>query len=816
MTEQNKESNLHEISSSANIKNLGWVQDFPFKSVLSFKYLIEFWEKEAQSSNKIKAALAGKVLDEVSKVPEIREPIKDLSFIESNTDLIDMLMSVIYPPAQWNRQVSASCIPFQFKTFYSTPIYKTILDPDGNFNIHSMNIDEKEALFGKILSAYLIIFRNYYGIKLKARHPVVAKLRDQSTGLYIYYNIVIDPSFVKPVNTGEIPKLSEEDKNRLLKDPTNLKLWMKLIPPEKFEFHGFVTYTAVNINDQEIISSLKNDLIEKKAIFSPERISSIEEKLRSLFKTPKLRVGLAAIPKDWSLMAEYGRKIGSSFILSDICSEDCAEVQKSVYSKVYKDGKPVIIEDLEKCEFKTRIERKILQQGIRNILIAPLFYQDEPIGILELGSPNPGDINPLNSVKVKEILSLFAVAVKRSMEEFESEIQKVVKENCTAIHPIVEWKFRREAVKVLMKKEDHRKLYQMEPIVFENVYPLYGLTDIRDSSENRNKAIQNDLIEHLNLSGNILKAADELKPLPLFKEINFKINKFIKKVKLSLSSADEISINEFLQNEIEPAFGHIRNYSADLDEKITGYFSSLDPILHAYYVQRKDYEESVALINETISNFLDEAQTDAQKMYPHYFEKYKSDGVEHSIYIGNSLVEDGKFDMIYLRNLRLWQLMTMCGIARKLENLKKELKTPLESSHLILAQNNPLSIRFRFDEKKFDVDGTYNLRYEIMKKRIDKALIKGTKERLTQPGKIAIIFSQPREAKEYKRYFEYLGESGYLENKIEELEVEDLQGVYGLKALRVKVNTASGQERIKAREISRSIKQLEDLVNDPV
>jgi hypothetical protein len=356
----------------------------------------------------------------------------------------------------------------------------------------------------------------------------------------------------------------------------------------------------------------------------------------------------------------------------------------------------------------------------------------------------------------------------------------------------------------------------MEPVVFENVYPLYALTDIRDSSENRNKAIQTDLAEHLNLSKKILKAADEFKPLPILKEMNSKINKFIKKIGVSLNSADEISINEFLQNEIEPAFEHIKNYNEDLNERINRYFNSLDPLLHAFYVKRKEYEESVALINETISNYLDEAQLDAQKMYPHYFEKYKSDGVEHSIYIGNSLIEDREYDVLYLRNLRLWQLMTMCGITRQLEELKKKLKAPLECSHLILVQNNPLSIRFRFDEKKFDVDGTYNLRYEIMKKRIDKASIKGTKERLTQPGKIAVIFSQPKEAKEYKRYIEYLDETGYIEGEVEELEIEDLQGVYGLKAFRIKVNTALNDAgKMKPGEILKSVKQAEKLVISP-
>ena len=56
------------------------------------------------------------------------------------------------------------------------------------------------------------------------------------------------------------------------------------------------------------------------------------------------------------------------------------------------------------------------------------------------------------------------------------------------------------------------------------------------------------------------------------------------------------------------------------------------------------------------------------------------------------------------------------------------------------------------DEKKFDVDGTYNARYEIIKKRIDKALVKGTDERITQKGKIAIIYSQDADAEEYTRY----------------------------------------------------------------
>ncbi len=198
----------------------------------------------------------------------------------------------------------------------------------------------------------------------------------------------------------------------------------------------------------------------------------------------------------------------------------------------------------------------------------------------------------------------------------------------------------------------------------------------------------------------------------------------------------------------------------------------------------------MTLINDSISAYVDMEEQAAQAMFPHYFEKQRTDGVDYSIYVGASLIEDGRYDPLYLRNLRLWQLMVACGAARCAERLKERLAVPLEVTNLILVQHAPLSIRFRFDEKRFDVDGAYNVRYEIIKKRIDKAIINGTSERLTQPGKIAIVYSQNGEAVEYRGYIDYLRKLGYLMPEVEELELEELQGVPGLRALRVTVDLA--------------------------
>ena len=115
---------------------------------------------------------------------------------------------------------------------------------------------------------------------------------------------------------------------------------------------------------------------------------------------------------------------------------------------------------------------------------------------------------------------------------------------------------------------------------------------------------------------------------------------------------------------------------------------------------------------------------------------------------------------------------------------------------LLLVFGNNLSIRFRVDEKKFDVDGAYNARYEIVKKRIDKAHIKGTNERITQKGKLVIVYSQRKDEMEYLRYIKFLQSKNYLEDNIEIVPLEDLQGVVGLKAIRVDINYSGVIEKI--------------------
>ncbi len=341
------------------------------------------------------------------------------------------------------------------------------------------------------------------------------------------------------------------------------------------------------------------------------------------------------------------------------------------------------------------------------------------------------------------------------------------------------------------------------------MYPLFGQSDIKGSSDARNNAIQEDLTTQLTLAITVLKDACKTEKLPIYNELMFRVSSYLNDVKEGLNAGDEINILDFLNREIYPVFNHIKRINTELSQKVSVYMKRLDKNLNVVYEKRKEYENSVTLLNDKLAQFLDNKQKQAQEMYPHYFERYKTDGVEFNMYIGQSITKKKTFDDLYLYNLTFMAITNHCVKWKILHFMSvKTCNMIYRVASLILVHSNAMAIKFRMDEKQFDVDGAYNIRYEIIKKRIDKANIKGTDERLTVPGKIAIVYSQDKDALEYIKYINYLQSKNQL-GKIEFLELEDLQGASGLKALRVEVIYQTSFDENKTITFNDLIKEIE-------
>ncbi len=760
----------------------------PFRTELDLSGLIKYWKDNLKNDDSSIHYASQEILDQIEKAQELHAPINDLSVIKKNKDLIGLLMSVVFPPALSDTMLMGAHVPFNFSGFLATPGYAEILPFDNPREDIRLYSDTGDAAKGTIMMAYLFILNTYFGTNIEFNVPIILGVPDKRTGLERIYKLEVDTRFVEVVALEKPESIDSKTIAMLLENLYDVDLWQKYIRPQNFVFRGFALHKLVDVTDQEMLSSIKYYLLRRDAVTCGVNFLTIQEKIQTLFALPDLKLGIVFFDPHNNIISSAGISDWNSFMLHDKHeSLSCSYFSDSIYDKAYVEKKPVIIEDLSKYDRKTKIEKTLLEQDIRNIIIAPLMNNNEVIGMLELVTPNPGNLNFINAGKLKNVLPMFSAAITRVLGDLQNEVRAAIQKECTAIHPSVEWKFLQAGYEMVSQRQQGKKSTLPE-IVFENVYPLFGMSDIRNSSVLRNQAIREDLLENLSMAKKIVEEILEYRNMPILNELIFRINNEMALIEPGLASGSESGVISFLKEEVNPAIRLFQDHNEEIKALTDTYFKSLDPDLGVIYHKRRDFETSLTQVNQNISKLIDQAEVLAQDIVPHYFEKYKTDGVEYNLYLGQSLLENGTFDTLYLRNFRLWQLITMCDIARNIDDLQEELSHPLEIAQLILVHSEPLAIRFRQDEKRFDVDGAYNIRYEIVKKRIDKAHIKGTGERLTQPGKISIVYSRESDAAEYLRYIEYLKTQDFLLDEVEQFEIEELQGAKGLQALRVSIN----------------------------
>lgn len=282
----------------------------PFTCKLSLKPLVDFWTQACCGEHAMRGALARLVLDRVRQAPELLEPIEDPTLITQHQELVDLLMTIVFPPASWDQAYAAAMIPFQLQmqSVYATPSFERLLADNGILR-GRMNADAQTFAHVKILHAYSLILQRLYGIALDFEYPLIFTVTDPDTGLDRHFKPNIDLRFVEVLTVGEAPLLSAEAKKHLLANLADPHTLMQLLPPERFIFQGFAVLNAEEVTDQEVLSSLKRDLIEKESIISNARFSNLQEKLRTLFRKPDLLFGLAALQNGKVLMLNYGVRI---------------------------------------------------------------------------------------------------------------------------------------------------------------------------------------------------------------------------------------------------------------------------------------------------------------------------------------------------------------------------------------------------------------------------------------------------------------------------------------------------------------------------
>lgn len=755
-----------------------------FNSLLSFRPLVAALKKNIEEGNTGMKKLYGHVVRELESHPELMTTVHDLSLLDPHHELIEELLSAVFPPTTANYMYGIS-YPFKNLAVYASPLFKKIMIRE-NTNEILVGDDPDHSLEKQRLHfAYGLILKKYFGFDSPESSKVIYPVTDEQTGLTRYMEMRLDGRFIDVSPAGEMPALPasllDPDSNRLY---TQEEL-MQRVPLDKFVFEGLTVLRINEVTEQAVIAEMKNFLLDFNGLPGSVSFTRLEKLVQDLIGLKDLTIGITPFFKIQGHYV-YSELHNSHSLLYRHCSSTTEKDEISDYSKIlFRDNdQPVLYQVLDKHHtHHIQCLHNYYRAGSRSIIICPLKQGNDLLGLLEISSAEPGYLQPYHINKIEAAVPLFKISLEKSLDQLNNQVEELIKKKFTAVQPAVEWKFTEASLNYLVNLYQQSEI-RLERIVFENVFPIYGAIDVRNSSTARSRAVQADLQEQLQLAAAVIKKAQDVQPFPILQELDKKTNNYIKAVTDTLRSNEEMAVYDFLQGPLLALFNHLLETEPAVKPELDAYYNSLDPQRQILYNHRKKYEQSIAHINETLARFIDKEQQAAQKIYPHYFERFITDGLEFNIFMGQSISPRKKFDEIYLRNLKMWQLTVMVKAARITARLEKELPMPMRTTQLILASNQPLTICFRTEERKFDVDGVGNTRYEIIKKRIDKVHIKDSEERLTQPGMIAIVYTQARDAAEYKEYIEFLQSKQLLQPGIESLDLEELQGVSGLKALR--------------------------------
>ena len=756
--------------------------DTPFEIQLSFAGLLDNLEKQANANGGEASVKARALLEEAAGFPELRNGISSAAQLEQHEALIHRLLADYFPVGLTLNEIKAVSIPYRNLMFNHTQRFQNILNAAGEG--FSMDFGD----FGEhmiYIQTCCLILNEYYGTRFDFSKPLFYAI-PTADGVIKYYRILYNADFMDIEPTERAVPLTQENIDLLLDNYDNLELWKRYFPKESWILKGFALITLYDATVENSVSILKEKLLGINAAGFRDSIESI---FRSIYRIPDLRIGFTAFNEAEGQLGPdvFGQQL-LSFTLLEQQQESVDRVFcKMSFRKLISNKTYFAISDtlhLQDADPGNYLACHFLAQDIRSVILAPIAKNNRLFGFLEVVSPRAKDLNSINANKLDVVMPFIIDTVERLAAELENQVQAVIQEQYTTIHNSVNWKFRKEAQQYISSMQTGQE-YELKEIVFPDIHPLYGQVDIKGSSDARNNSVQKDLQQQMEVLLQLLQQLQHSGVLGSFEAEIRQVKAYLAELALPLKAGTEQYINTYLTNTVHPRLQQVT--TPELLPEIDLYFMETGKDTGSFHAYRRRYDTTITMVNKKLAAVIDSRQADAQALFPHYYERFKTDGVEHNLYIGFSIAPGHVFKIEHLQQLRLWQLRVLCEMERVHEHMKSSLPYPLEVATLILVYHTTIDIRFRMDEKRFDVDGSYNARYEIVKKRIDKAFIKDTRDRITQPGYITIVYLNKEEEQEYRGYIALLQAENILEEGIEQWGVEDLQGVSGLKALRVRV-----------------------------
>ncbi|MGZ5191869.1 MAG: hypothetical protein ACXWCZ_12735, partial [Flavisolibacter sp.] len=363
-----------------------------FNSQLSLRPLVAVLKKMVSEGKPGAKKLYQGLIAEIESRPELLEPMADTTLISRDTELVETLLSTIFPPSTSSTQgIYAISFPFRSETIYASPGFKELFLKDGSNNItlsdSKTNIDIGHSSLGLI---YDIILKKIFNLPVTLSSTSVYPFKDDN-GLTSYYELKLNAQFVdvKTINNFKAPS------DFIPTPPFNIEELKQIFPLQNFEFEGLVVIEVNDVTQDQVILEIKNELLNINSFSEVTVYDGLQIHVQSLIGLKNVQIGITPFFK----MNGYYLHTDSLYKNSLLFKSDQSVTEKDRISEECQNffklnHQPLLFETLtEEIIEQNPLLHYYAELGAKSLMLCPLRNDNgRLIGLLEIQDANPQEL----------------------------------------------------------------------------------------------------------------------------------------------------------------------------------------------------------------------------------------------------------------------------------------------------------------------------------------------------------------------------------------------------------------------------------------
>jgi hypothetical protein len=486
--------NLLEVDKGATIRP---------NTRLSFKAFVEYVNLRFQDETSVRKELWTLILEKFDSFPELKGDIQleDLPKYRRILDLVYIVLTSMLEDEY--KGFWGLCMPMSPVLFYGTdPFYNILNDAKAyDQSCGSDDISLKEFNKNRHLHFYSAILKRFYDLQYINHGELIRSLIDSRTQLKRHYRLHLNTDFVEIKFNGELPGIDYEVLRNYAMAEDSLNTLSQLLPLNKFELSGFTIITVTDVTPQYALESIRDTIFKNKTNVEDQGFARIIESLKELVGSNDVVFNILPLFKvNGRLIEDLNAYYQSILFTSNVKDVPSGCRYLAIIEEFIENPRMLFYSDLDKDGPSNKDAARMLSRAqVKSYALIPGFYNNKLVGAIEVYSLQKGVLNESMLTCLESARGLLSQLMFNSVTAFEDEIADVIKEKFTSLQRSVQWKFNEVAWRYLQKRKEKPAEQEIEEIGFENVYPIYGAVDIRNSTIERNGALQKDISLHLDI-----------------------------------------------------------------------------------------------------------------------------------------------------------------------------------------------------------------------------------------------------------------------------------------------------------------------------